>query len=106
MRRLCTSHLKLVRERDTNQATNENDQTTPKAPNKPNQKRKQGSYLKKVETAEDVVRQSETWGDEFIFGTQYMAFLSFHVFFCDCTQNSNFFSTSTDAVWAECPGHH
>ena len=81
--RLCTSHLQLVKERDTNQATTEKDQTTPKTQNKPNQKRRQGSYLKKAETAEEAVRQSETRGDELNLGTQYMAFLSFLVFFYD-----------------------
>ena len=29
------------------------------------------------------MRQGETWGDEFNLGTQYMTFLSFHVFFDD-----------------------
>ena len=53
----------------------------PKTQHKPDQKRRQGSYLKKAETAEEAVRQSETRGNEFSLGTQYMTFLSFHVFF-------------------------
>ena len=79
MCRLCASHLKLVKGRDTNRATHR------ETPNKtkqtqPNHKRRQGSYLKKADAAENAVKQSNLGAMNSALALNTRPPCAFHVF--------------------------
>ena len=77
--RKCTSHLKLVKEREMNQPANRNE-TTKQTQTKPTRTR-HGLHFRMAKSARKAVKRNTAWGKEFFPDAQYIIFRFLH-FIC------------------------